>query len=285
MPTPLRAQTPPSGLRRGALLLLLALVLASPLAPAPTTAPAADIIALDSLLDALDAGAPTTGVIVTLHPTAAAEALAAQSQLSPHHPADHDDPPAYTFYDLQDPRLRQRLHATVSQAVDLAIAQLAAPDLTVTHRFAYQFGFAAQVTAAALERLLAHPAVSQIEPDRPLQAAAGTDPVSAASLITAWEAVISQRAAYPDAAPPALDTGLGADAPRGPAACDADLPALAQAAANATAAGISLFAPAGDEGDCFGLAWPACLSTVNAIGAVYATDLGPVAWCVAATST
>ncbi len=132
-----------------------ALVLASPLAPAPTTAPAADVIALDSLLDALDAGAPTTGVIVTLHPTTAALALAAQSQLSPHRPA----------------------------------------------------------------------------------------------------------------------------------ACDAELPALAQAAANATAAGISLFAPAGDEGDCAGLAWPACLSTVNAIGAVYATDLGPVAWCVAATST
>ncbi len=79
MPTPLRAQTPPSGLRRGALLLLLALVLASPLAPAPTTAPAADIIALDSLLDALDAGAPTTGVIVTLHPTAEALALAARA--------------------------------------------------------------------------------------------------------------------------------------------------------------------------------------------------------------
>jgi hypothetical protein len=124
MLTPIRAQTAPSGLRRGALLL--------PLAPAPTTAPAADVIALDSLLDALDAGTPTTGVIVTLHPTTAA---------------------------------------------------------------------------------------------------------------------------------------------------------LAQAAANATAAGISLFAPAGDEGDCAGLAWPACLSTVNAIGAVYATDLGPVAWCVTATST
>lgn len=66
--------------------------------------------------------------------------------------------------------------------------------------------------------------------------------------------------------------------------CDPQLPALATAAAHARTAGISLFAPAGDDGYCDRLAWPACLSAVNSIGAVYGEAFGWVERCVAADS-
>lgn len=208
------------------------------------------------------------------------------------------------------------MRASVSQALDRVLSALDRPGLALTQRFAYQYGFAAQVTAAALHRMLAHPDVVRVEPDRPLiparpnpdhdatkprtsTAASHPDEPAArasaleqdappattmAALITQWERFIDRLDEAGDPPlPPVLAAGYGRSTRVGRAPATRDS-ALAQAAANAEAAGISLFAPAGDDGVCAALPWPACLSAVSAVGAVYAADQGLVGWCVAAAS-
>jgi hypothetical protein len=256
-------------------------------------------------------------VIVSLRPDAEGETLAALSRLSPRAPAGAPPPAVRIYYDLQDEPIRAQLRASVSQALDQILSALDHPGLALIQRFTYQYGFAAQVTADALHRMLAHPDVVRVEPDRPLiparpnpdhdateprtsTAASHPDEPSArasareqdappaatmAALITQWERFIDRLDEAGDPPlPPVLAAGLGGQPAGGPGACDPRLPALAQAAANAEAAGISLFAPAGDDGDCAALSWPACLSAVNAVGAVYAADQGLVGWCAAAAS-
>ena len=75
----------------------------------------------DAVMAAFEAGASDTAVIVTLQPTAEAAELAAQSELSPNRPEDLTSAAAPIFYDLQDPAIRTRLRATVTQAVGQAI--------------------------------------------------------------------------------------------------------------------------------------------------------------------
>nr|MBP8197082.1 hypothetical protein [Chromatiaceae bacterium] len=235
-----------------------------------------------TVLAPLDQGLSTTPVIVSLRPSAEGETLAALSRLSPRAPAGAPPPAVRIYYDLQDEPIRAQLRASVSQALDRVLSALDRPGLALTQRFAYQYGFAAQVTAAALHRMLAHPDVVRVEPDRPLiparpnpdhdateprtsTAASHPDEPAArasaleqdappattmAALITQWERFIDRLDEAGDPPlPPVLAAGLGGQPVGGPGACDPRLPALAQAAANAEAAGISLFAPAGDDGD------------------------------------
>jgi len=273
-----------------------------------------------TVLAAFDQSLATSPVIVSLQPSSEAETLAALSQLSPRAPSASDQSPVTRYYDLQDPQIREPLRASVSQTLNQVLVSLDLPGLILTRRFSYQYGFAAQVMASALESLLAHSQVRRVEPDRPLSVpalptldphAAGTattgamfgamlppqsqaqmptpladepPPRTMSALIRQWEGLIDRLDEERDPPPPVLGTGLGGQPNAGPGACDPQLPALAQAAANVQAAGISLFAPAGDEGDCTALSWPACLAAVNAVGAVYATDQGLVGWCVNATS-
>ncbi|MCK4824261.1 S8 family serine peptidase, partial [bacterium] len=51
--------------------------------------------------------------------------------------------------------------------------------------------------------------------------------------------------------------------------CDSDTPAMTAAAANCVAAGMTLFVSSGNDGFCDGMGWPACITHVNAVGAVY----------------
>ena len=297
--------------------------------PAPQPIPTAQrarlvhhpkLLGAATVLAAFDQGLATSPVIVSLQPGAEAETLADLSRLSTRARSTADQSPVTRNYDLLDPLIRENLRASVSQALDLALVSLDVPGLTITWRFNYLYGFAAQVTAPALERLLTHPRVRRVEPDRPLSVLAlptldphaagtattgatsgamlppestapvpiplaeGTRPPTMATLISQWESLIDRLDADGDLPPPVLATGLGGQVAQVPGPCDAQLPTLAQAAVNARAAGISLFAPAGDEGDCTALSWPACLSAVNAVGAVYAVDQGLVGWCVNAAS-
>ena len=268
------------------------------------------------VLAPFDQGLATTAVIVNLQPSREGDSLADRSRLSSHVLVAGELTSVTVYYDLLDEHLRHALRANVSETIDQVLGSLDLHGLTLTRRFSYQYGFAAQVTAAALERLLAHPEVVKVESDRPLSLptlpapapqatgsasngvlrsapsmalvppvlAEGAPPATMAALISQWEALIDQLDAEGDPPVPILATGLGGQPNAGPGPCDAQLPALAQAAVNAHAAGISLFAPAGDEGDCSALSWPACLSAVNAVGAVYAADQGLVGWCVNAAS-
>ncbi len=56
--------------------------------------------------------------------------------------------------------------------------------------------------------------------------------------------------------------------------CDAAYPLLAEAANNAAAAGISIFASSGNDAYCDGINDPACLSGIISVGAVYDANIG-----------
>ena len=66
--------------------------------------------------------------------------------------------------------------------------------------------------------------------------------------------------------------------------CDSASPAMTTAAANAVAAGITIFNSSGNSGFCDGMGWPACITNVNAVGAVYDTNIGFKGWCISQLS-
>ena len=55
---------------------------------------------------------------------------------------------------------------------------------------------------------------------------------------------------------------------------------MTTAAANAVAAGITIFASSGNDGYCDSMGWPACISHVNSVGAVYDAVFGPYLPCI-----
>jgi len=56
--------------------------------------------------------------------------------------------------------------------------------------------------------------------------------------------------------------------------CDSTSTAMTTAAANAVSAGMTLFVSSGNDGYCDSIGWPACISHVVSVGAVYDADLG-----------
>lgn len=105
------------------------------------------------------------------------------------------------------------------------------------------------------------------------------------AMVAAWEWAISHQ--FDDPANPirVISTSFGGGVYSGQSGCDDALPAMTTAAASAVAAGISLFASSGNGGECNGITWPACISYVNSVGAVYDADLGVSGSCVSASCT
>lgn len=99
------------------------------------------------------------------------------------------------------------------------------------------------------------------------------------SLIAAWDWAVTHRDDSPDNPIRVINTSFGGG--RYLDLCDDDDPALAQAAANAAAAGITIVVSAGNDGYCDALNIPACLSGTIAVGAVYDADHDNQGWCVA----
>lgn len=344
------------------------------------------LVTADSVLAELSEGKPETAVIVTLQPSAAAEALLAQSQLSPGKPDEFKAPGAPAYYDLQDPTIKRLLRETVTVEVNRVIAELATPEINVTRRFSYQFGFAARVSADALAAIVAHPMVVRVEKDwellphlrqgiplmnaalprsshngggvsiavcdsgidtshpmlgnggnpfnakviggydtgdndpdpRPNTVAHGTacagiaagdlgstgDYIGgvapgatlyavkittgpgtlayASAMIAGWEWAVTHQ--NDSAADPILIISTSYGAGSYSSACDSALPAMTTAAANAVAAGITIFASSGNDGYCNSIQWPACISYVNSVGAVYDADIGQYNPCVSSAS-
>ncbi len=333
-------------------------------------------------------GEAETAVIVTLEPTPAAHDLATQSADALNRPSAFDLTESPVFFDLQDQTIRTQLRETVTQAVGQFIANQPKAGLTVTQRFSYQFGFAARVSPAALEQLLADPAVLRVEEDGlmephlrqgiPLIAAdtpsatftgsglsiaivdtgidtshpqlgggssifnskviggydtgdndadprpnsntgeahgtacagiaagdlgdsgdyiGGVAPgaklyalkitagdggsASDSAMIAAWEWAISHK--NDDPANPILVISTSFGGGGYSSACDSYKPGLTTAAANAVAAGITIFASSGNDGFCSYISSPACISHVNSVGAVYDANIGDVGFCVNAS--
>jgi subtilisin family serine protease len=68
--------------------------------------------------------------------------------------------------------------------------------------------------------------------------------------------------------------------------CDSASPSMTAAAANAVSVGITLFASSGNDGYCDSMGWPACISHVISVGAVYDAEFttSSIGWCVDAGS-
>ena len=334
-------------------------------------------------------GKTETAVIILLKPTAAAQALSAQSKSSAQVPAEFTKSGAPTYYNLQDETIKTQLRATVTETVDQVIAQLGTAGITVTQKFSYQFGFAAKVTPEALTRIVNLADVVTIEKDEILEPhlaqgiplmnattvrstytgagisiaicdtgidtshpmlggtstfpnakviggydtgdsdsdprpnstsgvahgtacasiAAGTlgsvgdyiggvapdaklyavkistgtsGSASTAAMIAGWEWCVTHQndnASYPIKI---ISTSFGGS--RYSSSCDTASSGMTTAAANAVAAGITIFASSGNDGYCSYIAWPACISYVNSVGAVYDANFGTYYPCITSTS-
>ena len=92
------------------------------------------------------------------------------------------------------------------------------------------------------------------------------------AMIAAWEWVISHK--NDDPANPILIISTSFGGGGYSSACDSSQTGLTDAAANAVAAGITIFASSGNDGFCSYISFPACISFVNSVGAVYDANIG-----------
>jgi subtilisin family serine protease len=101
-------------------------------------------------------------------------------------------------------------------------------------------------------------------------------------MIEAWEWCITHQNDDPSHPILIISTSFGSG--QYLSTCDTASPAMTDAAANAIAAGMSLFASSGNDGYCEAIAWPACISDVISVGAVYDTDFGTYFPCISSDS-
>ena len=101
-------------------------------------------------------------------------------------------------------------------------------------------------------------------------------------LISAWDWCVSHKDDDPCHPILAISNSVGGG--RFFSFCDGPESALATAADNAVAAGITVLVSSGNNGYCDSLASPACLSNVISVGAVYDADIGLIQWCVSGDS-
>jgi len=101
-------------------------------------------------------------------------------------------------------------------------------------------------------------------------------------MIEAWEWCITHQNDDPSHPILIISTSFGGGQYQ--ATCDTASPAMTDAAANAIAAGMSLFASSGNDGYCEAIAWPACISDVISVGAVYDTNFGTYYPCISSDS-
>ncbi len=110
----------------------------------------------------------------------------------------------------------------------------------------------------------------------------GSGSADEADMISAWDWCITHQ--YDNAANPIVIISTSFGGGRYYSACDSASPLMTAAAANAAAAGISIFASSGNEGYCDSMGWPACISHVNSVGAVYDAAFGTYYPCVSSAS-
>ena len=99
-----------------------------------------------------------------------------------------------------------------------------------------------------------------------------------ADMIDAWDWCVDHQYDDPNNPIMVISTSFGGYYYKG--SCDSADSSMTQAAANAVAAGITIFAFSGNDGYCDGTAWPACISYVNSVGAVYDANIGSVGYCI-----
>ena len=91
-------------------------------------------------------------------------------------------------------------------------------------------------------------------------------------VIEGWEWCITHQ--NDDASNPIMVISMSFGGGRHYSSCDSYSAAMTTAAANAVSAGMTLFVSSGNDGYCDSIGWPACISHVISVGAVYDAVLG-----------
>ena len=115
-------------------------------------------------------------------------------------------------------------------------------------------------------------------------ATGNTGNATTSAMIAGWEWCITHQNDNPAYPIKIISTSFGGGRYYGTSTCDSTTPAMTTAAANAVAAGITIFASSGNDGYCDSMGWPACISHVNSVGAVYDAGFGTYYPCVNAAS-
>jgi subtilisin family serine protease len=102
------------------------------------------------------------------------------------------------------------------------------------------------------------------------------------AMIAAWEWSITHK--NDDPAHPIMIISTSFGGGRYYSTCDSASTGMTTAAANAVAAGITIFVSSGNDGYCDSMGWPACISYVNSVGAVYDSNFDDYTPCVNADS-
>ncbi|GEM_PF-888596 len=111
-----------------------------------------------------------------------------------------------------------------------------------------------------------------------------TGSASSAAMVSAWDWCVTHQndnASYPIMV---ISTSFGGGRYYSNAAGDAASPGMTTAANNAVAAGITVLASSGNDGFCDSMGWPAAISSVISVGAVYDASFGTYLPCVDAGS-
>jgi subtilisin family serine protease len=103
-----------------------------------------------------------------------------------------------------------------------------------------------------------------------------------ADMIEGWEWCVTHQNDDPNNPIMVISTSFGGG--QFFSTCDTEEPAMTTAAANANAVGITLFVSSGNDGYCDSMGWPACISHVISVGAVYDAAFGVYQPCISSAS-
>lgn len=101
-------------------------------------------------------------------------------------------------------------------------------------------------------------------------------------MIAAWDWCVTHKDDDPTHPILVISTSFGGG--EYGAFCDGADWAMTTAANNAAAAGITVLCSSGNDGFCAALSWPACISSVISVGAVYDSAFGPYKQCLSGNS-
>jgi subtilisin family serine protease len=101
-------------------------------------------------------------------------------------------------------------------------------------------------------------------------------------MIEGWEWCITHQ--NDNASNPIMVISTSFGGGRYDSSCDSYETAMTTAAANAVAVGITIFCSSGNDGYCDSIGWPACISYVISVGAVYDAAFGTYSSCVSSSS-
>ena len=109
-----------------------------------------------------------------------------------------------------------------------------------------------------------------------------TGSASTAAMVSAWDWCVTHKNDNPAYPIMVISTSFGGG--QYFSTCDSATPSMTTAANNANAAGITVLASSGNDGFCDSLAWPACISSVISVGAVYDAPFGTYLPCINSAS-